>query len=222
VSRLVVKVGGAVAFSTTAEILGLVADGHDVVVVHGAGPQISTALERAGIEAEFVRGRRVTSADAVDVVRRTLTTVNAGLCVALGPTAVGFSGDEIGLRARRLAELGHVGAPLPSCPEAIVSALADRRLPVVAPLAVGPLNVNADEMAAALATGMDADRIVFLTDVAGLLLEGVVVPRIEVDEAEALLREGLLEGGILPKLRAAVAAARVGVRAEIGETAVVA
>jgi len=77
-------------------------------------------------------------------------------------------------------------------------------------------------MAGALAAGLEADRIMFLTDVAGLLLEGEVVPRIDAGDAEELLERGLLEGGILPKLRAAVAAARLGVRAEIGETAVVA
>jgi len=222
VSRLVVKVGGAVAFSATAQILALACEGHEVVVVHGAGPQILGRLQRAGLESEFVGGRRVTSAAALTVVRQTLATVNAGLCVALGPTAVGFLGDEIGLRARRLPELGHVGAPLPSRPDVIEGTLADGLLPVVAPLAVGPLNVNADEMAGALAAGLEAERILFLTDVPGLLVEGVVVPKIEVDDAEALLERGTLQGGILPKLRAAIAAARQGVEAEIGATAVVA
>ncbi len=221
-SRLVVKVGGAVAFSATAEILGLAAAGHEVVVVHGAGPQISAALAREGIEATFSGGRRVTSVAALQLVRRTLATVNAGLCVALGPTALGLMGDEIGLEARRVAALGRVGTPLPTRPSAIEIALGDLRLPVVAPLAAGPLNVNADEMAGALAAGLEADRILFLTDVPGLLLEGMVVPRIDADDAEDLLERGLLEGGILPKLRAAVTAARLGVRAEIGETAVVA
>lgn len=221
-SRLVVKVGGAVAFSATAEILRLAGAGHEVVVVHGAGPQISAALAREGIEATFADGRRITSAEALEVVRRTLATVNAGLCIALGPTAIGLMGDEIGLQARPVPGLGRVGTPFPTRPPAVEAVLADRRLPVVAPLAAGPLNVNADEMAGALAAGLDAERILFLTDVPGLLLEGTVVARIDADDAEDLLERGLLEGGILPKLRAAVAAARLGVRAEIGETAVVA
>jgi acetylglutamate kinase len=93
---------------------------------------------------------------------------------------------------------------------------------VVAPLAAGPLNVNADEMAAALAIGLGAESLLFLTDVAGLLLGGAVVPAIEARRAENLLDAGELEGGIVPKLRAAVTAAKLGVRAEIGETAVVA
>jgi acetylglutamate kinase len=93
---------------------------------------------------------------------------------------------------------------------------------VVAPLAAGPLNVNADEAAAALAVGLGADRILFVTDVPGVLLQGSVVDTIAATEADRLLDAGALEGGIVPKLRAAVTAARLGVRAEIGETAVTA
>ena len=90
------------------------------------------------------------------------------------------------------------------------------------PLAAGPLNVNADEAAAALAVGLGAAALLFVTDVRGLLVDGSLVPRIEVADAEDLLDGGTLEGGILPKLRAAVTAARLGVRAEIGETEVAA
>ena len=95
-------------------------------------------------------------------------------------------------------------------------------MPVVAPLAVGPLNVNADEAAAALAIGLGAERLLFLTDVPGLLLDGEVVERIGVAEAERLLDAGALDGGIVPKLRAAAIAAGRGVSAHIGQTAVVA
>ena len=93
---------------------------------------------------------------------------------------------------------------------------------MVAPLGVGPLNVNADEAAAALAVGLEAERLLFVTDVAGVFRDGVVLSSIEAGEADRLLDDGTFEGGIVPKLRAAVAAARNGVRAEIGETAVVA
>ena len=93
---------------------------------------------------------------------------------------------------------------------------------MVAPVGVGPLNVNADEAAAALAVGLEADRLVFVTDVPGLLLDGAVVDSIEVGEAERLLPAGETDGVIVPKVRAAVTAARLGVRTDIGETAVVA
>ena len=219
--RVVVKLGGAVAEDATGIVRGLAAE-HEVCVVHGAGPQITLELKRFGIESRFVGGRRVTSAAALAVVRSSFQAVNHALCAALGPVAEPLFGDEIGLRAVRIPELGHVGNPIPSRPPAVEAALARRKIPVVAPLAVGPLNVNADEAAAALAIGLEADRLLFVSDVPGLLLGGAVAGAIEAREASRLLDEGTLVGGIVPKLRAAVEAARGGVRAEIGETAVVA
>ena len=189
---------------------------------HGAGPQISAEMTRLGLPVEFVGGRRVTSAAALEVVRASFAAVNAALCEAIGPRAVPLFGDEIGLVARHVPELGLVGDPLPCRPAAIEAALAEGLIPVVAPLAEGPLNVNADEMASALAIGLGAEKILFLTDVPGLMLEGSVVTAIEAGAAEGLLDAGELEGGIVPKLRAAVAAAKLGVEAEIGETAVIA
>jgi acetylglutamate kinase len=208
---MVVKVGGAVVGS---ELDGL----EDAVVVHGGGRQITAALVRAGVESTFVGGRRVTSDVAIGVVREALVGVNEELCAAIGPRAVGLIGDEIGLQATRIVELGHVGTPVPSKPQAVLDALAAGKVPVVAPLAEGPLNVNADDMAAALAVGLGAERIVFLTDVPGVLRDEQVLGRVEAHEVET----GEFEGGILPKLQAAVVAAREGVRAEIGETVVVA
>ena len=89
------------------------------------------------------------------------------------------------------------------------------------PIAVGPLNVNADEAATALAAGLGADRIVFVSDVPGVYVEGVVAARLHADDADELLRAGVFDGGIVPKLLAAARAARLGIAAEIGETAVV-
>jgi acetylglutamate kinase len=216
----VVKVGGAVASTVSDQILDLATDGCKVVVVHGAGPQISAQMEQAGLTVEFVGGRRVTTSEALEIVRESMAEVNRSLCSAIGPRAVPLFGDEIGLEATRVPELGLVGDPLPCRPQAVDEALADALIPVVAPLAAGPLNVNADEAAAALAVGLGAERILFLTDVPGLILEGDVAPAIAVDEAERMLPE--LEGGIVPKLQAAVTAARLGVQVEIGETSVVA
>ena len=221
-SRVVVKVGGAIASSTAEQILDLATPCFEVVVVHGAGPQISAEMKRRGLPVEFVAGRRVTTPAALEVVRESFAAVNAALCDAIGPRAAPLFGDEIGLVARHVPELGFVGDPLPCRPAAIEAALAQGSIPVVAPLAVGPLNVNADEAASALAIGLGAEKILFLTDVPGLLLEGLVVPSIEAGDAETLLDAGELEGGIVPKLRAAVTAAKLGVKAEIGETAVLA
>jgi acetylglutamate kinase len=222
VSRIVVKLGGAVTRNAAHVLADLVPGGHEICVVHGAGPQISTEMERRGLEVRFVDGRRYTTPEALEVVRESLVEVNGAVCAAIGPRAVGFIGDEIGLEATRVSKLGLVGDPLPSRPALLESALREGLIPVVAPLAKGPLNVNADEAAVALAAGLGAERILFVTDVPGVLIEGDVVPSIGADEADRLLESGTFEGGIVPKLEAAVRAARLGMRAEIGETAVVA
>jgi acetylglutamate kinase len=219
--RVVLKLGGAVAADAAALVHDL-ADEHEVCVVHGAGPQISEAMARYGLEVEFVGGRRVTSAAAMVLVRRSFALVNADLCGAIGGRAVGLLGDEIGLRATPIPELGLVGDPVPTRPLYVELALARGQVPVVAPIAEGPLNINADEAASALAVGIGADRILFVTDVPGVLLDGAVAETLAASDADRLLDAGELEGGIVPKLRAAVTAARLGVQAEIGSTAVVA
>lgn len=219
-SLVVLKAGGRVAAGTADEVRALVTRGFDVCVVHGAGPQISAEMERRGLEVVFVGGRRVTTSAALEVVREAFVAVNRDLCEAIGPLALGLHGDEIGLPAHQVPELGLVGEAIPSAPPAIVAALAEGLVPVVAPLAVGPLNVNADDAAAALAVGLGADRILFVSDVPGVLLGGTTADVLGADEAEELIGAGRFEGGIVPKLEAAVRAARGGVRAEIGLTAV--
>ncbi|HEY7345620.1 MAG TPA: hypothetical protein VH620_08660 [Gaiella sp.] len=215
---VVLKLGGRVAADAVRAALAEV-DG-PVVIVHGAGPQITAGMKSRGITPTFVAGRRVTSPEGLQVVREALAAVNAEVCAAIGEDAVGLFGDEIGVEARQVPELGLVGEPLPSAPSAVVEALASGRVPVVAPLASGPLNVNADEAAAALAVGLGAERILFVTDVPGVLLDGELAAVLPADEAEAGLAEGRFEGGIVPKLMAAVRAARGGVRATIGSTEV--
>ncbi|HZO33626.1 MAG TPA: hypothetical protein VFB17_00985 [Gaiellaceae bacterium] len=219
-TRIVVKLGGGVAAQSAEAVLALAED-DDVCVVHGAGAQITSEMERAGIPVRFVGGRRVTTAEALEVVRRSFAEVGAALCAAVGPRAAQLFGDEIGLEAVQVPELGLVGDPLPTVPPVLLELLAAHRIPVIAPLAAGPLNVNADEAAAALAQGLGAERLLFLTDVDGLILDGKVVDLIDAGDATDLLDRALLEGGIVPKLRAAVAAARAGVPAAIGRTAVV-
>lgn len=220
--RVVLKVGGRVSAEAAAHALALVDAGHEVVVVHGAGPQISAEMERRGLPVEFIGGRRVTSSAGLEVVRAALLRVNREICAAIGPAAVGFVGDEIGLRATQVAELGLVGDPLASAPPLIVEALAAGKIPVVAPLAEGPLNVNADEAAASLAVGLGAARIAFITDVRGVLVDGGVVAALPVDDADRMLDRGAFEGGIVPKLIAAIRAVRHGVPATIGVTEVIA
>ena len=223
-SLLVLKVGGGAAESATRAVRELVLQEHRVVVVHGAGPQITAEMKRRGLPVTFVGGRRVTSAAALDVVYSSLAAVNGELCTAIGPRAVAVP-DGV-LEATPVPGLGLVGDPLPSAPPFVVDALELGLIPVVAPLAQDPLrgllNVNGDEAAAALALGLGADRIVFVTDVPGVLVAGDVAAAIGADEAERLVGAGVFEGGIVPKLLAAARAARGGVSAEIGATAITA
>jgi acetylglutamate kinase len=219
---VVLKVGGASVGGTADVVRELRTLGHSVCVVHGAGPQISEEMERRGLEVKFVDGRRVTTPEALEVVRESFTAINAAVCDAIGPDALPLAGDEVGLEAEPVPGLGLVGQPVPSRPQAVVTALGAGRVPVVSPLARGPLNVNADEAAAALAVGLGAQRILFLTDVPGVFHEGRLLHSIPAAEAEALVGGGAFAGGIVPKLLAASRAARSGLRAEIGKTAVVA
>ena len=221
-TRLIIKVGGAVAGDAADRILGLAEEGHEVVVVHGAGPQITEEMQRLGIPVEFVQGRRRTSKAGLEVVRASMEAVNAALCAALGDLAVPVLGHREGLLAVPVPPLGQVGDPLPCRPAKVLRALQAGQVPVVAPLAVGPLNVNADDAAGALALGLGAKSLVFLTDVAGLYVDDEVVDAIGVGDARRLLAEGAFEGGIVPKLRAAALAAASGITATIGRTAVVA
>lgn len=221
---VVLKCGGAVAGGALEDVAAQVsalAEAFDVVVVHGAGPQISAEMERRGLEVSFVEGRRVTSPAALEVVRESLVEINARLCAAIGPRAVGLMGDEVGLQADQVPQLGLVGDPRPSRPARVVEVLERGGVPVVAPLAEGPLNVNADESAVALAVGLGAERVLFVTDVPGLLVDGEVVASITVDQADSLLDAGVLRDGIVPKLKAAVHAVRLGIEAEIGATRIV-
>jgi acetylglutamate kinase len=127
-------------------------------------------------------------------------------------------GDELGLEAERVPELGLVGIPIPTAPPRLRHLLAAGSVPVVAPLAKGPLNVNADDAAAALAIALAADRLVFVSDVEGVQVGGATVATL--DEAAAEAHRDDLNGGILPKLQAAFEAARAGIDVRIGRTQV--
>jgi acetylglutamate kinase len=206
-------------------VLALAAE-NTVCVVHGAGPQISVEMERAGIQVEFLDGLRVTNAPALEIVRASLETVNAALCAGIGERAVPFFGHEVGLQARQIEKYGRVGEVDAQELPAVVRVLETGKIPVLAPLALDPdvglLNVNADDVAAAIAIGMQADRLLFLTDVEGFMVDGEVVDSLDVPTAEKLFFGGTLDGTILPKLGAAIEAARFGVAAFIGRTEVLA
>ncbi|PFG31071.1 acetylglutamate kinase [Paramicrobacterium agarici] len=204
------------------------------VVVHGGGPQISRALTDAGIHSEFRGGYRVTTPEAMDVVRHVLRDeVNREIVQLLnahGDLAIGLSGEDAGLftGAKRGAvvdgaeiDLGRVGDIIDVDPAVVRSAIEAGRIPVVSSIAPEhgdvsrPLNVNADAAAGALAAGMTASKLIVLTDVAGLYSDwpdtSSLVTSITADELRALMPK--LEAGMIPKMSACLTAIDGGVEA---------
>ena len=221
----VVKCGGAV-LARGGFVLAQHADvDASVCVVHGAGSRITAALDAARIESRFVGGRRVTDEQALPLVAGAFRAENRALVEQIGARAEGLCGDEIGLEADPLPGLARAGMLRPVVPARLALSLASGRVPVVAPLALssrdgGLLNVNADDAAAVLAIALGADQLVFVSDVDGVIVDGEVLGELSAGDIAGL--GGALSGGIVPKLEAAVAAAREGVLSRVGRTLVVA
>jgi acetylglutamate kinase len=233
---VVVKYGGNAMTDDTLrkafadDIVFLRLAGLKPVVVHGGGPQISTMLDRLGIASEFRGGLRVTTPEAMDVVRMVLVGQVGRELVGLvnhhGPFAVGLSGEDAGLfTARRQGvlidgeevDIGLVGDVAEVRPEAVHDLIDAGRIPVVssvAPDREGVVhNVNADTAAAALAVALDAEKLVVLTDVEGLYRDwpasSEVIGEITADELAAMLPG--LDSGMIPKMQACLRAVRGGV-----------
>lgn len=235
--RILAKVGGAQLAEAAPRAEFCVAvrrareAGHELVVVHGGGAQMRTLSERLGLEPSYVQGLRITDAPTAEValwvlgggVNRTLVAALA----AAGVEAVGLTGADGNLFSVRRrspdglpegTDLGYVGAVSEVRPALVLELCAAGRVPVVASLAplargeAGPAdhlyNVNADEAAGPLAVALGADALLFLTAVAGVRgLEGERVPTLDAAGVGALAEGGALSGGMLPKLRSALAAA---------------
>jgi acetylglutamate kinase len=230
-------------FAADAVLLKLL--GLQPVVVHGGGPQISAMLERAGVRSTFVDGLRVTDAPTMEVAEMVLSgAINkeiASWITLAGARAnvrgVGLSGKDGRLitavkatRTRRVAgsqeeevvDLGFVGEPETIDPRLIEGLLNsdDDYVPVVAPIGVGAdgetYNINADTVAGALAVALKAKRMLLLTDVAGVLgPDGQLIKQLNLAEARAAIAEGVVKGGMIPKLETAIAAVEGGVEAVV-------
>jgi acetylglutamate kinase len=203
------------------EITAIVGENHQVVVVHGGGKQLTRYFTDQGINSQFVGGLRVTPPETLDAVIRILAgQVNTHLVAALaeaGARAVGLTGADAGLaQAVQMApELGAVGRIEHAQADLLDLLTAHGYLPVVACLAGGRggelFNVNADQMAAACAAAFQADQLIFLTDVEGVLdAERRLVPELTDVAALELIERGVATGGMEAKLRACVAAIRQG------------
>jgi acetylglutamate kinase len=235
-ATIVLKYGGnamvdqALGRAFAADVMFLRMAGLRPVVVHGGGPQITAMLDRLGIAGEFRGGHRVTSPEAMDVVRMVLTGQVqrdvVGLLNAHGPYAVGLSGEDAHLfTAERRAvvvdgeavDIGLVGDVVEVRPDFVVRLLDDGLVPVVSSVARGVdgavYNVNADTAAAALAVALGADKLVVLTDVEGLYADWPssqeVIRTIGVSALEEILPS--LDSGMVPKMEACVRAVRGGV-----------
>jgi len=226
--KILVKLGGTLLDAPDSrarlavEIAELRADGHSVVVVHGGGKQMTRFLAEKGIESKFVNGLRVTSAEVLDAVLKVLAgSVNQELVaafIACGAPAVGLSGvDALLAEAEQMSpELGFVGRTVTSDARLLNVLTGAGYLPVVACVAVdrsGQIyNVNADQMAVALAASFGADKLMFLTDVEGVRgSDGKTIGTLTPDGAEELISSGVASGGMHAKLNAASDALRRGV-----------
>ena len=230
-SVIVVKFGGnamvddQLAAQFAEDVVLMHSVGIRPVVVHGGGPQIGALMDRLGIQSEFRDGLRVTDAETLDVARMVLVgKVNRDIVSSInrhGSLAVGLSGEDAGLirAAARNPELGFVGDVESVNPAIIERLLAEDLIPVVstigADLTGQAYNINADTVAAAVAGALGAERILYLTDVEGLLADvddpSSRISRIDLSGLAALIDNGAIIGGMIPKVQACVDAVDAGV-----------
>ena len=201
--------------------------GVNPVVVHGGGPMINDLLARLGIKSEFVRGKRVTDKATVEVVEMVLTgLVNKRIVQAImdeGGRAVGLSGkdDDLMVCEADDPELGFVGKPVEMNVQVLRDLFSAGIIPVVAPVATGmadneTFNVNGDTAAGAIAGALRADRLLLLTDVAGVKnAAGEVMTQLTPEDVRRMTDEGVIAGGMIPKTETALAALDQGVRAVV-------
>jgi len=236
---ILIKFGGSamddpeLVKSLMRDIVVMEAMGLNPVVVHGGGKAISKAMADAGLEARFVNGLRVTTPEAIDIVERTLSgTINPGLVEMMrsaGGKAVGIPGTNVFVGEKLMerdaegnpVDIGMVGRVIGSQLRRVEEALSLQLTPVISPLAreLGTnqaLNVNADLAAAALACELKPVKLVYISDVPGLMLNpsdpSTIIKSIDRKEAFQLIDEGVISGGMIPKVKSAVDALNAGVR----------
>lgn len=204
--------------------------GINPIIVHGGGPQINTMLEKLKIKSEFIDGLRVTDRETVQIVEMVLSgSINKDIVSninAAGGTAVGLSGKDghliearklrrrtrdIGSNIEKILDLGFVGEPTMINPDILVSLEESDIIPVIASIGVGPngetYNINADSVAGALATALSASKLIMLTDVPGVLSDDKELQsELTTTKAKAMIRTGVIKGGMIPKIETAIAA----------------
>ena len=241
---VVIKFGGnamgdqALADAFAQDIVYLKQSGVNPIVVHGGGPQIASMLKKLAINSQFVNGLRVTDKPTVEVVEMVLAgSINKEIVAAIhrqGGKAVGISGKDANLMiAKKITEmpdpdsnlmkavdLGYVGEPESVDPHIVEVISKSDLIPVIAPIGVSrdgqTLNINADTFASALAAKMKAKRLLLLTDVAGVLdKDKNLLPSLTVSQARALIRDGTISGGMIPKIEGCIDVVEAGVEAVV-------
>jgi acetylglutamate kinase len=241
---VVIKFGGhamgdaALAEAFAKDIVYLKLSGINPVVVHGGGPQIAAMLKKLEIKSDFVQGLRVTDKPTVEVVEMVLAgLINKEIVTAInrqGGKAVGISGKDANLMiAERITQMpdpesnimkavdiGYVGDPVEVNPHIVDVISKSDLIPVVAPVAVSrdgqTLNVNADTFASALAARLKAKRLLLLTDVAGVLdKDKRLINDLTVEQARAMIRDGTISGGMIPKVEGCIEVVEQGVEAVV-------
>ena len=229
---VVVKYGGNAMISdelrqaVISDIILLHLVGIRVVVVHGGGPEITEMLNKIGKESKFVDGLRYTDEETMEVVQQVLCgKVNKNLVATLnrmGGKAVGLCGMDAGMfQAKKLDEkYGLVGEITAVEPQMVEDALKDGYIPVVSTVAQGidgenSYNINADTAAAKLATALKAEKLILLTDVRGLMMDpkddNTLLPVVKLSQVPGLVQDGVIKGGMIPKVECCVEAVRSGV-----------
>jgi acetylglutamate kinase len=196
------------------------------VIVHGGGKEIRELQEKLGMEARYIEGLRVTDEASLEVVQMVLSgRINKRLVAALGAAGIdafGMSGiDRNAVKAEKLhhpaGDLGWVGRVVAVRSEVFLNLLENGITPVLSPVCYGPdgsiFNVNADHVAEAVALALQADVLVFVSNVPGVLVEGKPVERLAPAQAQAWIADGTISGGMIPKVRAALEAVAHGVKA---------
>ena len=217
-------VNGALKLAVMNDLVTLTLLGVKVVLVHGGGPAINAMLGKLGIPSRFVGGLRYTDAETMTVVQQVLAgQVNKDLVALLkgrGVGLCGMDGNTIACRRYTDADLGFVGEITHIDTTLIDHLLEDQFIPVIATVGMDPengvlYNVNADTAAAAIAVALQAEKLVSMTDIAGLLRdkndESTLIPEVELSEIEGYKAEGVIAGGMLPKIDGMADAIRRGV-----------
>jgi acetylglutamate kinase len=211
----------ALAVQFAEDIVLMHSVGIHVVVVHGGGPQIGEVMAKLGKEPEFRDGLRVTDAETLDIARMVLVgKVGRDIVGSINvhaPLAVGLSGEDAGLivASPRDPELGFVGDVESVDPSILRRLLAEDLIPVLSTIgsdATGQaFNINADTVAGAVAAALGAEKVLYLTDVAGILdLQGERIQRIDAARLDGLVADGTVSGGMIPKVTACLHAVRAG------------